>query len=1409
MQAYAELLPPQGVTAALAVAFTSQDASNLLVARTSLLQVFSQKQVSGGQDAKLVLIAEYNLPGTITQLGRLKLQTSRSGGDAVLVALRDAKLSLIEWDPTLHSITTLSIHYYEQDTLQTAPWQIDLGHCVSHLTVDPSSRCAAFNFGVNNLAIVPFHQTSDDLAMDDDYDDTHDGEELAPKDEQAPKSHNGTNIDTPYYPSFVLPTTALDPGLLHPIDLAFLHEYRDPTIGILYSSAARSSNMVAERKDVTIYAVYALDLEQKASTALQSVQKLPNDVQKVIPLPLPVGGALLVGGNELIHVDQGGKSSAIAVNEFARDASAFSMTDQSDLRLKLEGCQIEHLGNPSGDMLIFLQTGEIALLSFRMDGRSLSSMNIRRIDDDYASTLSLGPASCTANIGQGNLFIGSEESDSIVLATSKKASQLKRTLSRAHTQGNGTENDVDDEDDVDSEDEDDLYADPVDRVNGAAPGDVAVSGGPQFRVLDQLCSIAPINDTTFGLLGKRKRSEEDDSTSEDLTQARKRLVASYGRGRAGGVAFICKELDLDISKKLSFPQTTKVWSFSSHSKTKARVAGGPLPTDDLMIVSQSPSNAQGNNAEGKSSLLQSVDGEYQPRPGSEFDGSAGATIFVGKLDMTNHTVQVLSSEVRVYDAEFGLSQIYPIVDEDERQVSKAVKVSFADPYLAIVKEDGAMSLLKADKAGELDEIELPEDLAVQSLLAAILYQDESDFFQSSRFYPDASESGPVLAILTTEGNFQLLSLPNLNFQIFQCASLSFFPTYLMQDLQIPKHWRNKDYLSEMTLADIGDATCRQPYLIARNTVGDVILYQPFAVPDVVGSYKFKKVGTWTVPYAEGQGDSEKPLSRPSMNSLGNPTGFSWVFVPGSTPSAILKHASTAPHMYNLGSERINAVSNISDGPSDTGFVFVGENGSVCFAQIPPTTLVGLSDWAIQRVPLQEDISFISYFERTHSYILATNAPTEFQLPQDDEWHQEWQKETTTFLPTMLQSSLKLMSPATHSIISRYTFDTSERILCVKCLNLEISEETHERKDLIVVGTAVVKGENVTTRGNLYIFDVVDVVPDPDIPESDLKLKLITQEDVRGAVSAISDVGAQGFVLAAQGQKCMVRGLKEDMSVLPVAFLDMRYYVSVAKELRGTGLCILGDAFSGLWLVGYSEEPYKLQILSRDFENPEVMTADFLPDGRQLYIISVDNDGQLRVLQYDPEDPKTERGARLLIRSTFNTGDCPTAMTLLPPPTPASTKTRRNRARRGSNASIASSASSSSSSSSMSLDATSPTNPTSSSSSPSSRHRILLTTQSGSMSLLTPVPESTYRRLSNLQNILLTSLDFHPCSLNPRAYRQIETDGVGGRGIIDGNLVRRWWETSTQQRVNSADKAGGSVWEIRGDLETIGTADLDW
>ena len=96
-----------------------------------------------------------------------------------------------------------------------------------------------------------------------------------------------------------------------------------------------------------------------------------------------------------------------------------------------------------------------------------------------------------------------------------------------------------------------------------------------------------------------------------------------------------------------------------------------------------------------------------------------------------------------------------------------------------------------------------------------------------------------------------------------------------------------------------------------------------------------------------------------------------------------------------------------------------------------------------------------------------------------------------------------------------------------------------------------------------------MVPEPSRPETNRKLKLIAKEEVRGNVTAITEVGSQGFLLMAQGQKCMVRGLKEDGTLLPVAFMDMQCYVTVAKELKGTGMLLLADVAKGLWFTGYT------------------------------------------------------------------------------------------------------------------------------------------------------------------------------------------------------------------------------------------------
>lgn len=100
-----------------------------------------------------------------------------------------------------------------------------------------------------------------------------------------------------------------------------------------------------------------------------------------------------------------------------------------------------------------------------------------------------------------------------------------------------------------------------------------------------------------------------------------------------------------------------------------------------------------------------------------------------------------------------------------------------------------------------------------------------------------------------------------------------------------------------------------------------------------------------------------------------------------------------------------------------------------------------------------------------------------------------------------------------------------------------------------------------------------------------------------------------------------------------------------------------------------------------------------------------------------------------------------------------------------------------------------------------KHQILSTSQNGSLSLITPVNEETYRRLSALASQLSNTIE-HAGGLNPRAFRAVESDGAGGRGMVDGNLVRQWLNLGKARQTEIAGRVGASSWEIRGDLEIV-------
>ncbi len=356
-----------------------------------------------------------------------------------------------------------------------------------------------------------------------------------------------------------------------------------------------------------------------------------------------------------------------------------------------------------------------------------------------------------------------------------------------------------------------------------------------------------------------------------------------------------------------------------------------------------------------------------------------------------------------------------------------------------------------------------------------------------------------------------------------------------------------------------------------------------------------------------------------MRAIANLGGYSVVFLPGGSPSFIIKSAKSMPKAMKLQGVGVRGMSSFHTEGCDRGFIYADTEGVARVSQLRPDTNFAELGVSLRKVDLHEDIHAITYHPPMHCYVVGTSSRVDFELPNDIDYHREWAQEDIAFKPTMEKGYLKVINPVNWTVIQTIELDPFELIMCVKTLNLEVSETTNERRQLITVGTAITKGEDLATKGRLYVFDIVNVVPEPDRPETNKKLKEIAREDIpRGAVTAVSEIGTQGFMLVAQGQKCMVRGLKEDNSLLPVAFMDMNCYVTSMKELPGTGLCVFADIIKGIWFAGYTEEPYKMIQFGKSSRNMEIVAADLLPDGKELHIVAADSNCNLHVLQYDPE-----------------------------------------------------------------------------------------------------------------------------------------------------------------------------------------------
>lgn len=440
---------------------------------------------------------------------------------------------------------------------------------------------------------------------------------------------------------------------------------------------------------------------------------------------------------------------------------------------------------------------------------------------------------------------------------------------------------------------------------------------------------------------------------------------------------------------------------------------------------------------------------------------------------------------------------------------------------------------------------------------------------------------------------------------------------------------------------MGDDVSADYFLTILTTDNEIYLYKSFTHKKEL---RFRKVTD--IPEASLLRGLCKSSIKAELVALEDVGGYSAVFITGDWPLIIMKGYQGSPRIHRFSDGPVIGITSFNTDAVYKGFAYVTSAGEIKIGSLKDDMDYAHS-WPARQIPLNVSINSVCYQESSNIYVVATAEKVPFNYV-DEDGDQITGLNEDLFKSSSLKSSVKLISPSTWTVIDEVSLADNEVIMSMKTVILEVSEKTKRKKELIAFGTSELRGEDLAAKGAFYVYDAIDVVPEPGRPETSHKLKEVAKEDVKGAVTTLCEV--DGHLLIAQGQKLVVRNLQEDNSIIPVAFLDMHIYVSEAKSINN--LLLLGDIMRGPVFAGFGREPYRMSVLGRDLtvsgkEAKEIVCGELVVSKNNLYMVLADAHKRINILQYDPDDPTSQSGQKLIRRSEFFTGRDINAMTKLP------------------------------------------------------------------------------------------------------------------------------------------------------------------
>lgn len=1022
---------------------------------------------------KLVLESEWPLDGQVTGLSSIKTIAS-SKTDSLLISFRFAKMVLLSWDFVAHSISTVSLHYYEKE-LEGSPY-LDKTF-TSMLRVDPHGACASLAIQQDSIAFLPFVQRD---VLD-----------------EAPAAVNGQQqpqLPQLHLPSFILSASTLNETVSNIIDFTFLHEYREPTIAIIYEPTRTWAGLLPVHKDTVKYLVLSLDLQQRSSTAIVSSQGLPYDIRKLVPVRHPIGGCLLVGSNELIHIDSQGRKHGVSVKKFSEVVTDDKLADQTSLDLDLDGCTVTNIPGVEDEMLLILQNGDLWSIKFEIESRRVQGFRFVPIDSSIKITNPL----TVSIMAPRHIFVGSATSDATLLQWKRLGEKSENAKSVVALEKTTVEDDHDELDDI--------YGDDDGGANDVSIN-AALSNKPiVYSASDRLKAYGPIQDMVIGRSANKLN-----------------VVAATGYSTDMSISIFNQHIFLENLSDLQLQyQYTKIWTLNPSGMSTSEE---DTAFDSFMIATND-----------SFSSLYRIEQEFSDVTSETKDFiSKEPTIGAQTLLQGQVVVQVTAGAVTLFDSNFSKLSA-------KKLKSVPTEASFTDDFVSLVFKEEPIQTYQVSREGDKWSISVrhltkatPGPTYISSALSQTLVQlfTSNEKKRTKRKRDDDMVEVENAAASRVPVGFTITRSETGE---DQCAMYFLHAPSFVLDLscifRLPPsaYLDGTKFVSSETIEDettvsitaiqhfslINDSE-QEEYIAIKTAASHIYFYHIYKEDS---NYYLLKVQHSTAlasllsPNGENTEEDQVPIELIPFRDI---DGYSGLFITGACPFMVIKESHSPLQVQKVASDHpIIGFSTFNTTSVYQGFAYMDSQNRFQIAKLPSDTDFGTS-WPARRVNVGSPLTSLCYHEFRDVYVAATTDSVPYVAVDEDGLPipgalDEMPKATN------YQSKVKLISPKNWSVIDEIELQENETVMTLKSVTLRVSEKSSRKKNFIVFGTSIMRGEDLAAKGGFYIYEAIEVVPEPGRPESNLKLKLVVSEVAKGAVTALCEIN--GDLLIAQAQKVM-------------------------------------------------------------------------------------------------------------------------------------------------------------------------------------------------------------------------------------------------------------------------------------------------